>query len=278
MSYILDALKRADAERGRGTVPGLHAQPMPGIAPQRNSTQSGRRGWFAAAAVLVLAGVAAGIWLWRSPAAGNGSPVRAVTAPVQTPMPSPDPSQATVATAPAASPAPQLAVSQVPPVVPASPAVPPNPVEPALEAAPVGAAPPKAVATKPAPPKSMAPKPAATTALSTPAKSEPAPPTPERSASAAIAATKPAFSASAVRVTPVIAPLLSELPEEIRRMIPALAITGAVYSENPAQRLLLVNGLVALQGATAAPGVVIEEIRSRSATFTFRGSRFRITY
>ncbi len=29
MSYILDALKRADSERERGIVPGLHAQPVP---------------------------------------------------------------------------------------------------------------------------------------------------------------------------------------------------------------------------------------------------------
>lgn len=33
MSYILDALKRADAERGRGQVPGLNAQPL-GASPE----------------------------------------------------------------------------------------------------------------------------------------------------------------------------------------------------------------------------------------------------
>ena len=35
MSYILDALRRAEAERGRGGVPGLHSQavPVPGAAP-----------------------------------------------------------------------------------------------------------------------------------------------------------------------------------------------------------------------------------------------------
>ena len=29
MSYILDALRRADAERSRGAVPSLHAQGLP---------------------------------------------------------------------------------------------------------------------------------------------------------------------------------------------------------------------------------------------------------
>ena len=32
MSYILDALRRADAERERGAVPGLHAQPVPPVS------------------------------------------------------------------------------------------------------------------------------------------------------------------------------------------------------------------------------------------------------
>jgi general secretion pathway protein B len=72
--------------------------------------------------------------------------------------------------------------------------------------------------------------------------------------------------------------MLAEVPESARRGLPALNVTGAVYSENPAQRLLLVNGLVLPQGATAAPEVVIEEIRARSATFNFRGTRFRVGF
>ena len=36
MSYILDALRKADAERERGAVPDLHAQLLPpGSQPQR---------------------------------------------------------------------------------------------------------------------------------------------------------------------------------------------------------------------------------------------------
>jgi len=42
MSYILDALRRADAERERGTIPGIHAQSVPagssGDASRRRAT------------------------------------------------------------------------------------------------------------------------------------------------------------------------------------------------------------------------------------------------
>ena len=78
--------------------------------------------------------------------------------------------------------------------------------------------------------------------------------------------------------TPAAVPLLSDLPEEIRRQIPPLAITGAVYSDNPAQRLLLVNNLVLTQGSLAAPEVSLEEIRVRSSVFSFRGTRFRLAH
>lgn len=73
-------------------------------------------------------------------------------------------------------------------------------------------------------------------------------------------------------------PLLGSLPEETRRQIPALAITGAVYSDNPSQRLLLVNGQVLPQGGAIAPDLTVEEIRGRSAIFSFRGTRFQVAH
>jgi general secretion pathway protein B len=64
MSYILDALRKADAERERGNVPGIHAQPTFAGAPQ--STQPiGSRPWvvaLAGAAVLLLVIIALLVW------------------------------------------------------------------------------------------------------------------------------------------------------------------------------------------------------------------------
>jgi general secretion pathway protein B len=77
---------------------------------------------------------------------------------------------------------------------------------------------------------------------------------------------------------PAAAPLLAELSEDIRRQIPALTITGAVYSDNPGQRLLLVNNQVLPQGSLAAPEVTLEVIGTKSSTFSFRGNRFRLQH
>ena len=39
MSYILEALKKAQAERARGAVPGVDAQPVPTMAPRAPARQ-----------------------------------------------------------------------------------------------------------------------------------------------------------------------------------------------------------------------------------------------
>ena len=80
------------------------------------------------------------------------------------------------------------------------------------------------------------------------------------------------------RTAPAAVPLLSELPDDIRQQIPVLTITGAVYSENPTQRLLLVNNLVLTQGSQVTPEISLEEIRVKSSVFSFRGTRFRLTH
>lgn len=99
---------------------------------------------------------------------------------------------------------------------------------------------------------------------------------PRRPSSAAKAPASPAKEVVAAAVPT--APLLSELPEDIRRQIPPLGISGAVYSDNPAQRLLLVNGQVLGQGSLAAPEVTLVEIRASSSEFSFRGTHFRLAH
>ena len=145
MSYILDALRRAEAdrERERGRVPGLHTQPLPGRAGPR---AAGRRRWlpWAGGGLLLLAGLGAGSWWASGPQdavapAPPPAPAPLATAPAPEPVPS-----APVATPPVASPPPpQRAAAESPYLAPAPP---PG----------AGPAPPPVAAAKPAPPPAPA--------------------------------------------------------------------------------------------------------------------------
>ena len=65
MSYILDALKRADAERERGHVPGLHSQGTP--APAAGATRPRRPGVpLMVGTIALLVAAAAALWWWRT--------------------------------------------------------------------------------------------------------------------------------------------------------------------------------------------------------------------
>jgi general secretion pathway protein B len=220
MSYILDALQRAEAERARGAVPTLSARPLAGSPPpSRLGTRQRLVLTFAIVFFVVLGVAAAGWWVWRS------APTRDVV---------------TVVSAPAA-PAVQATLPAPPRAKPISPppVVLPNPT-PAREVV--------AVTAPPVPPKTKA--------------------------SVVVKAAEP----SPAVPTPAQAPLLSELPEATRRQIPSMAITGAVYSENPAQRLLLVNGQVLSQGSQVAPDLTVVEIHANNSEFNFRGTRFRMAH
>ncbi|MDE2627051.1 MAG: hypothetical protein KGL99_07865, partial [Burkholderiales bacterium] len=62
MSYILDALRKADAERERGTVPGIHAQPMFAGASPAAPARAPRPWLWALVAAVGVALVAALLW------------------------------------------------------------------------------------------------------------------------------------------------------------------------------------------------------------------------
>ncbi len=243
MSYILDALKRADAERGRGAVPGLHTRQLPNPNESHPAAPGARSAlWLGVAAALALAGIAGGLWLWQRPAA---APLAVVVQPV-------------VAAAPASA-------ALAPPVVPIAPEKPA-----ALTATPAKTVAPVANVRIKAKPEPTRAAPAVATPLPVPAP----PKTPAKAAPVA----KPAAPAAPASTTVASVPLLSELPDALRRQVPTISITGAVYAENPAQRLLLVNNLVLTQGTLAAPEVKLEEIQARSSIFSFRGTRFRVAH
>ena len=153
MSYILDALRRAEAERQRGAVPGLQDQPQPLSAPAAApAADPSRAGLRALAAIGLLAAGGAAAWWWlKPPAAAPKAPVVAVA-----------PAQPVVQVAPPSPPAPvapapvvPAAVSSAPAVAAATPALvlPPIPAQPAEPAA----EPPKKPASRPAAAAPVAP-------------------------------------------------------------------------------------------------------------------------
>jgi general secretion pathway protein B len=68
---------------------------------------------------------------------------------------------------------------------------------------------------------------------------------------------------------------VAELPEALRRELPRLAISGSVYSEDPASRFVMINGEVAREGARLGPDLVLERIGTRELVLRFKGQRYR---
>ena len=69
-----------------------------------------------------------------------------------------------------------------------------------------------------------------------------------------------------------------QLPPEVRRQLPTLALGGAVYSDNAASRMLIVAGQLVHEGDAVAPGITLEQIRPRSAVMRWKGLRYEIGF
>jgi general secretion pathway protein B len=73
-------------------------------------------------------------------------------------------------------------------------------------------------------------------------------------------------------------PVLSELPENLRQALPKLAISGSIYSETAAHRMLIINGQVFHEGEKPAPDLELEQIKPKTAVFNFKGQRYSVGY
>jgi general secretion pathway protein B len=245
MSYILEALKKAQAERQLGATPTIHAPTLDAAAP-RSADGARWKPLALAAGTAVIAGAA--VLLWRqqpAPAVLTSAAQVAATDPV------------------AASPA---SVAQ--PAAPAAPVTPDVPA--AAPAAPPAAIPsPSAVPTAP---PAVAPAQAAVAPVpkAAPVPAPPSAPTPVQAP-----APQPRAAAEAPE-EPV--QLLRDLPEPIQRSIPQITMGGYMYSRNPADRLVLIDKILRHEGEEVAPGLVLEKLLPKAAIFTFKGYRYRVPY
>jgi general secretion pathway protein B len=252
MSYILDALRKADAERERGRVPDLHTQPVLRGTPRVESRASGAP-WIAVATGVAVLAVAALAWVLLTREAPREPAV--AMAPVVAPAPLP----AAVVPAPAALPAPATTIAAA---TAPTPTPTPTPAPQAVVAAPMARSPAArtSVAAPVAAPVSAEPL--------RPELRKPAPVTPP-----VAKAEPPAARASEPRVY-----TQAELPDDIRRELPALTVGGAMYSENASSRMLVINGQVFHERDKLSPTLTLVQIKLKSAVLEYRGYRYTISY
>ena len=243
MSYILDALRRADAERERGAVPSLQSQHHAYVEDDAARPARPRALVWAVAglSVVVLALLA---WTLFG---GSSTPV---ARPVV---------EGSVAPAPPAAPL----------LLPTSPSVAALP-----GAAPTTAAP----APTATPPLAEAAPPAPTSTARPPARSHPdakrtARHTPETGGTRENTDAVTARASGEARIYKQI-----ELPEDVRRDLPKLTVGGASYSGDAASRMVMINGQIFHEGDTLTPGLVLERIKLKSAVLSYKGYRYEVTF
>ncbi|HYD94820.1 MAG TPA: general secretion pathway protein GspB [Noviherbaspirillum sp.] len=235
MSYILEALKKAEAERKGGALPKV--QILPPIAPAARNAPAWRRPLPSAALASLAVTLACAGWY----AVTRDKPA----------APSP-------AASPAASPSPAVAA-------PAPAAAPP-----------VARAEPAATGAQPATPPADTP-PAGTGAPASAPKEKPARKRAEKKTPPASAEARTAKAAPAEPREPP-APALRDLPEQIQREIPALAVGGYIYSGSKADRSVLINQRLLREGDEVAPGLVLERMLPNGMVLNYRGHRYRRGY
>jgi general secretion pathway protein B len=241
MSYILEALKKSQAERQLGNAPTIHAVSID-VASAAQSPARSNVLWMAIAGVAVLG--AAAFVMFNRPVPVPAQMVAAAPAPppaeVVAAAPVPSPAQG-VAAAPVPSPAQVAAAAPAPSPTPVTAAAPPRPL--AASAGPAPAAPePKAPETRPAAPK---PVPAQVPVQATAASEE------------------------NVRA-------LHELPEALQREVPQVVFGGYMYSTNPDNRMLLIDKSLRHEGEQVAPGLVLEKLLPKAVVMNYKGTRYKV--
>ncbi len=240
MSQILDALRRAEAQRSRGRVPGLHQTAIPLAQPSALPKAVQRRPgtiWLAALLV-VVAGVA--LWLLLGRSISTRPPADLPVAVRSRADAMADSKDSMTAEIDRGLPGHQFAV-EPPPASPSDVALPRQ-----------AQLPERRNEVKESTSKPMSDK------------------APTGAAGAALALVKPSSEAKTA------IPSRQDLAADVQRTLPQIVVSGSVYSADPAQRMLVVNGELWHEGEQIRPGLVLEQIRQRDAVLRYNGLRFSV--
>jgi general secretion pathway protein B len=69
---------------------------------------------------------------------------------------------------------------------------------------------------------------------------------------------------------------ISDLPDNIRRQMPSISFGGHIYSSSVERRSVMINGKKRREGENIGSGLVLSEITPRGAVFEYKGYRFRL--
>jgi len=69
---------------------------------------------------------------------------------------------------------------------------------------------------------------------------------------------------------------IAELPEDVKRNLPAITFAGHVYSSSKSQRSVMLNGKKMREGEEVAKGMVLDQITVEGVVFRSQGYRFKL--
>ena len=246
MSYILDALKKAEQERKRGKTPNFMTE------HEDREDKPKRRVWLYAMLVFLAAAGSVG-WFLGSDKTSSAPAVPQQTAPVTmntSAQPQPPPSSAPASENPTAAPPAQVTET----AAPAKTAIPQT----EKRDVPVAK---QAAGTSRVDKDSRIKKAASAADLS-------------RSSQSAQEAAKPAGVKKTVPGNLIYS--ISELPDEIRQGLPALSISTHIYSQEKSERLASINGHIGREGQEIMSGIALESITPDGAVLRYQGYKFKV--
>lgn len=236
MSYILDALDKAERERKRGQPPALH------IGERPAAVESARSPWlWVAVFAVIFNALLAGLLIYSS-------------------------TRETIETS--AAPAPP-AVAEPPPVV-AAPAPPAPPLDPPIHRA----IPPAVLPTVLLMTDKELQAQARQLEIETTPSADPAPIEPE-AATESKPEPAPVVAAREAETPLERIPLLLEMSQQLQQSLPPFRVDVHVHANNTANRFVMINLRRYREGDEVAPELIMQRITKEGMVLQFRGEQFR---
>lgn len=245
MSFILEALRKSEAERRRGQAPDLLSETMPVAPAARVDTSS--RGQIVAIVAAALIALLLVAWALRPTAPAESAPASA---------PTPSTSTTAAATLPASSTSlsPPLARVAATPTVRKPTSAPPVATPPTTTATAVTATPSTA-------PQTREPQPEAEPDIDAPA------------APTQVATTQPANTTAFA--SPDVPLRLADLSADERQQLPALKLSMHMWAPDAANRFAIIDGARVNEGDRVGD-TTVEAIQQDGVMLNWRGRRIRL--